>query len=147
MTNKILYKILNGFTWYASEAAMTVQYEKWSDGFCRKEIKRSTDKFLDYIKDYINFKHITKEEALLLGFRKWSEEHPNLYLIPLYLLPIMPVGTELTSIFGEKIIYDGNNIGKDVRMGCVAYGVEIKEKSATDNSIYSDIDEVIGTTK
>ena len=143
MTNKIL----NGLTWYANKVAETVQYESWSDEFCRKEIKESTNEVLNYIKEYIDFECITREEAFELGFRKWSEEDPNLYLIPLYLLPIIPVGTELISIFGKKIIYDGNNVDKDIRMGCIAYGIEIKEKSATDNSIYSDIDEGIDTTK
>lgn len=121
-------EILNAFTFYASRVAETVQYEKWSDTFCRKEIKKSTDIFLDYIEEYIDFEHMEKEEALDLGFRKWDEEYPNLYLIPLYLLPIIPVGIELTSIFGKKIIYDGTNIDKDNRMGCIAYGIEIKDE-------------------
>lgn len=57
----------------------------------------------------------------------WSDEKSDLLLIPLYLLPIIPIGTELTSIFGEKVIYDGHNVDKDIRFGCIAWGIEIKE--------------------
>ena len=48
-------------------------------------------------------------------------------MIPLWLLPIIPVGTELTSISGETIIYNGTNIDKDIRFGCLAWGIHIPE--------------------
>lgn len=52
------------------------------------------------------------------------ERTKGLRLIPLYLLPIVPIGTELTSIFGEVFKYDGNNVDKDTRFGCIAYGIK-----------------------
>lgn len=62
-------------------------------------------------------------------YEKKVEEQRNtigVRLIPLYLLPILPEGTKLYSIFGEEIIYDGNNINNDTRFGCLAYGIKIK---------------------
>lgn len=120
-------EIVNCFTWYASQIAQTVQYENWSDEFCREEVRASTEKFLKLLKENIDFEHLTRVEARELRFMIWSDEKSDLLLIPLYLLPIIPIGTELTSIFGEKVIYDGHNVDKDIRFGCVAWGIEIKE--------------------
>lgn len=120
-------EIINCLTWYANEVAATVQYDHWSDEFCRKEIKESHDKFITELKNHIDFNNITVEEARELRFCKFSDDTPNLYLIPLYLLPMVPIGTELTTIFGDKIIYDGSNVDNDIRFGCIAYGIEIKE--------------------
>ena len=115
-------EIRNCLTWYANKVAETVWYENWSDAFCRKEIQHSTDKFLEELDKYIDWDHLTKKEAIELRFGKWNE---NLYLLPLYLLPIVPIGTKLTDIFGEEIIYDGTNVDDDIRGGCIAYGITI----------------------
>lgn len=114
-------------TWYASMVATTVQYESWSDEFCRKEIKKVTEKLTEELKNHIDWGKLTVEEALDLGFAKWSEDTPDLYLIPLYLLPILPIGTKLTCISGETLTYDGKNVDNDIRFGCIAYGIEIKD--------------------
>ena len=100
----MLEGITNCLTWYANRVAQTVQYTMWSDEFCRKEIKEATDMMLEELKKYIDWNNITAEEACELRFMKWDKES-NLYLMPLYLLPIVPIGTELTCISGEKIIY------------------------------------------
>ena len=121
-------EIVNCLTWYANKVAETTQYTNWSDKFCRKEIKESTERFLEELKKYIDFSNLTEEEAKELRFGRWDpEESPTLWLLPLYLLPIVPIGTELTNIFGKKIIYDGSNVDTDIRFGCIAYGIEIKK--------------------
>lgn len=116
--------ILRAFAWYASRVAQTVQYTSWSNEFCREENAKSTTVFLNELKQYIDWSNITLEDACALGFTLWDD---NLYLLPLYILPIVPIGTKLTSISGEEVTYDGKNIDKDTRFGCVAYGIEIKE--------------------
>ena len=82
---------------------------------------------LEDLKKYINWEDMTKEDARELRFGIWSDDMPDLYLIPLYLLPILPIGTKVVDIFGEEIIYDGTNIDNDARFGCLAYGIIIKE--------------------
>lgn len=120
-------EIRNCLVWYANAIAETVQYESWSDELCRKEVKDATDKILEHLKKHIDFDSLTRQEAFELGFRRWDEEHPDLYLIPLYLLPIIPIGTKLTSIGDTEIVYDGSNVDKDVRFGVIAWGIHIKE--------------------
>lgn len=117
-------EIINCLTWYANRVAETVQYH-WSDEFCRKEIKEAHDKLMNELKKHIDWKTLTREEAIELRFGRWSDETPNLYLIPLWLLPIVPIGIELTTISGNKIIYNGSNVDNDIRFGCIAYGVEL----------------------
>lgn len=51
----------------------------------------------------------------------------NLWLIPLYLFPIIPIGLKVTCINGEEIVNDGHNLDDDIRFGCVAYGIKIKK--------------------
>lgn len=82
---------------------------------------------LDELKKYVDWDNLTREEARELRFMQWDEELPDLYLLPLYILPILPIGTKLTTIGGEEIVYDGTNVDKDIRFGCLAYGINIKE--------------------
>lgn len=120
-------EILNCLTYMVNEVAHTVQYESWSDEYCRKNLKKATDKMLEVLKKHIDWDNLTKQEAEELRFMAWDKEKfPDLYLIPLYLLPILPIGMELTTIFGEKIIYDGKNVDKDTRQGMLACGIHIK---------------------
>ena len=119
--------VIDCFTWYANKVAETVQYESWSNEFCRKENKIHTEAFLKALKEYVNWDALTKEEAIELGFIVYSKETPNLLLLPLYILPILPIGTELVCINGNKIVYDGTNVDKDTRYGWIAYGIEIEE--------------------
>ena len=119
-------EIIKLFTFYANRVAKTTHYKEWSDEYCRSEVRAATADLLAGLRRKIDFSHITREEAIMLRFGKWDEDG-DLYLIPLYLLPIIPVGTELTCIDGSTTIYDGHNIDTDTRLGCVAWGIHIPE--------------------
>lgn len=119
-------EIRNCFTWYANRISETVQYTSWSDEFCRKEVKEATDEFLKELEKCIDWNNLTIQEAAELRFVRWSESS-GLYLLPLYILPILPIGTTLTCIDGEEIVYDGSNIDNDTRGGCIAYGIRLKK--------------------
>lgn len=149
-------EIINCLTWYVNTVAETVQYTSWSDEFCRKEITKNTDIFINELKKYIDFNNLSDEECRELRFGRFMsneeiddeikdiknnnklseiEKHKriklrnnirDIRLIPLYLLPILPIGTEVISIGGEVIKYDGNNIDNDIRFGCLAYGIKLR---------------------
>ena len=102
----------------------------WSPKFKEKELKEAFEKFYNSLnlpknKHLIDLKSITIDEAIELGFSLWDENMPNFYLFPLWFIPLIPIGTELTSIEWEKIIYDGTNIDNDIRFGCIPYGIEL----------------------
>ena len=153
-------EIVNCLTWYANKVAETVQYESWSDEFARKEVKESTDKFLDELKKHIDWSNLTEETLKELRFCRWAsdedidneiaemkkesditayfaegetledkvaslERTKGLWLVPLYILPIVPIVTELISISGHTVQFDGNNVDKDIRGGCIAYGIKL----------------------
>ena len=67
-----------------------------------------------------------------LGLGTWIRNNlllseSDLYLFPLYLVPIIPEGLEVVSISGKKYRYEKEKADNDIRFGCVAYGIEIKE--------------------
>lgn len=129
MNEKIMkQEIINCLTWYANRVSEIVQYTNWSDGFYRREIRIATMYFLNELRKHIDFSKLTREEAIMLQFGKWDDKS-DIYLIPLYLLPIVPVGTELTCINGQTIIYDGTNVDDDddTRFGYIAWGIRIPE--------------------
>lgn len=73
------------------------------------------------------FADLTVQEAKLAGFRMWSEEVPDLYLIPAYLYTFLPKGLALKSVSGEEITLEKvSDIDNDQRFGCLAYGITIK---------------------
>ena len=88
--------------------------------------KNDYDLFYDALKNNIDLNKLTVREAKLLRFKRWDEEEqPNLWLFPLWLVPIIPEGLEVTFIDGKKAKYEKNKMNNDIRFGCVAYGIEI----------------------
>lgn len=120
-------EIQNCLTWLTNKVSETIIYN-WSDDFKVKENKKSFEKFYNELKKHIDFTKLTVEEAKELRFRRWDEDLPNLWLFPLWLVPIIPNGLEVMSISGHKFIYEKDKVDNDIRFGCVAYGVEIKEE-------------------
>lgn len=125
-------KVLRCLVWYVNQVATTTRYESWSDEYCRDQNKKHMDNMLDVLKQHIDFDNLTADQAWQLGFCLWDSDQPDLFLIPLYLLPIIPIGTKLTSINDREVIYDGTNIDDDIRFGCIAYGIHVKTDSKED---------------
>lgn len=99
-------------------------------GYKAKHVKDMYEIFYDQLKKEIDFTKLTVEEARELGFKKWSEEEEDvrdLWLFPLYLTPIIPDDFEVIDIYGEPIKYEKCKMDNDIRFGCVAYGIIIKE--------------------
>lgn len=121
--------ILRCLTWEVNQVATTVRYENWSDEYCREQNKKHMNNMLKELKKHVDFDNLTADQAWQLGFGLWDSDQPDLFLIPLYLLPIIPIGTKMTSIMGKEIIYDGTNVDDDIRFGCIAYGIRVHTES------------------
>lgn len=91
--------------------------------FGRWQNEADVEKEISYLTKELKEGKLTIQEY----HKKVNEQRNTLgvRLLPLYILPILPIGTKLVSIFGKEKIYDGMNIDKDVRCGCIAYGIKI----------------------
>lgn len=101
---------------------MGLSYEGWSDEFSYKKIKEKYTNIKEELKDIVgDITALSLEELKELGFSKWSEES-ELQLIPLWAFDLIPDGTELESISGNKAVKGKGEIDLDVRFGCIAWG-------------------------
>ena len=75
-------EIMNLLTWYANQIETACEYCHESNDIY-KRIKLSRKRFLEKLKDEIDFNNLSEQSAKELRFGKWSEEDPTLYLIPI----------------------------------------------------------------
>lgn len=116
-------------SWLVNRISETKAYAKhWSDEFCIKELRDATEKYFtdDYVKQLFTLDNLTKERAKALRFCKWSDEQPDLYLFPLWFVLLLPYGTKVIGIGGDTFEYS-EETDLDIRFGCVAFGVELKQ--------------------
>ena len=118
-------EIQNCLTYLVNKLSESYVYDNWSDDLKVKELKLGFDTVYDELKKHIDFAKLTIDEAMELRFGKWSDEQPDLWLFPLYLVPIIPEGLEITFIDGSKGKYEKDKMDNDIRFGFVAYGIEI----------------------
>lgn len=105
---------------------MGLSYENWSNEFSYKEVKESYANIKEQLSEIIgDITELSADELKELGFKKWEEES-ELYLIPLWAFDLIPDGTELESINGDKAIKGKDEIDLEVRFGCIAWGFEPK---------------------
>ena len=103
--------------------AQGIVYEgHWSPKFSLKENKKAFDLVNDELAKVLDWDNLTKQDCEELRFGVWEKENP-VRLIPIWLYKAIPMGTKLTSIGGEEIVFDGNNIDTDTRFGCLAWGI------------------------
>lgn len=100
-------------------------YYKNSDSKIASTVKSVYDKVLEQIKESLDWNDIDKDTCRILGFGKWDDDS-NLYLIPAYMYPIIPIGLKVTTILDNEEEFNGKN-DTDSRFGCLAFGIKIKE--------------------
>ncbi len=117
--------------------ANILSYEKWSDEFCRSQIKELYGKLINEFQD-IDFTQFTIDELKEFDFRMWDE---NTILMPVWAIDCLPDGAKVTSIDGDEIIFDkSKGLDKDERFGATAYGFSISQlrDAAINNVIEND---------
>lgn len=125
-------KFLTYSTWAINKLSQSYLYKNWDDGFSRSELKNTFKEFYKMLAsgNVIDLNNITKEDALELGFKKLDDKS-DLYLMPLYIIPLIPKGTELVAKDGEVTIFNSINdikdINLDINLDCLSYGIKIKE--------------------
>ena len=122
--------LINHFTWLANKLSELNTYN-WDASYKERELKETFDTFYKSLqkennKHLVDLSKMTVKTAKEMGFCQWDEDG-DLYLFPLWFMPLIPIGTEVISIIGKKIVYDGTNLDNDIRFSCIAYGIELKE--------------------
>lgn len=85
------------------------------------------EKAKDFSLTIDDFNSLTVDDAKKLGFRKWSDEFEDLYLIPSYLWRFIPSGLDIRDFDNNHVEYeDFNCLDNDERFGCLAHGIIIK---------------------
>lgn len=76
------------------------------------------------------------ETACMHGMIRWAN---NLFLIPIYMIPLLHPKMEVENIFRDKYLLEDID-DYDVRCGCIAYGVRIGEpmKYVVEIKVYND---------
>lgn len=122
-------EIVNCLTYLANYVAETIAYEDtWSPKFCHVELSGAFSRVNEELSKHLDWSNLTERDCKALRFGKLEEGNP-LRLIPIWLYKVIPIGTELTSINGEKVIFNGHNIDLDTRYGCLAYGIIPKQSN------------------
>ncbi|MCZ1267414.1 MULTISPECIES: hypothetical protein [Paenibacillus] len=95
----------------------------------RREIAESMKQLLLDIKDkQINFELSTRGELENLGFTfRRADNGASMMLIPLYILSVIPEGTEIINFNGSKLYIGIDHLDDDHRGGYLSYGIELKD--------------------
>ena len=114
-------EIVNHLTWLANHLSQELIW-----GRPRQNNSETWDQFYKSLKNHLDITKLTREEAVELRFCPWEEES-DLYLFPLWIVPLIPEGFMVTSIDGEVFPFDPNTTDTDTRFGCVAFGLRFTE--------------------
>ena len=117
-------EILNHLTWLVNKFSEEPVWGKTT-------VKSSDtwDQFYKSLKNHLDITKLTREEAVELRFCRW-DENSDLYLFPLWLVPLIPEGFMVTSISGQTFPFNPKTTDTDIRFGCVAFGMRLKEGGA-----------------
>ena len=88
------------------------------------------EQYLEVLKTIIDWNDIDREDCLLLGFGRWTDEDTymnNLWLIPYYLHSIIPEVLKVWDIDGEETQWNKQK-DTDTRFGKLAYGIMVEGK-------------------
>ena len=113
-------EVINGFIWLSNQIETYSRFD--NKEYATQKVKESKEKFSQHMAENIDFNHLTDDDCDFLGFGRYEE----IRLIPIYLLPSLPDGIEVTSILGYKKVYDkvAQNLDYDTRGGLLAFGIK-----------------------
>ena len=120
-----LFKLQNFLARQLSGKLNYINNKYWQD----KKITGESifEKIQDFTISVDDFTSLSVDDAKKLGFCLWSEDQPNLYLIPSYLWSFLPKGLKVVSFNNDDVVIEKpEDIDNDERFGCLAYGINIE---------------------
>lgn len=107
---------------YVLNTVAKINTYNWDDDFKIEQVEEVYDKVIEFFRNEVEIDLNNEEQLKMLGFKRWNDE-TELFLIPLWAYDLVPDGTKMHSIFGETVVKGEEKIDKDVRFGCLAYGI------------------------
>lgn len=113
-------EIINHLTWVVNRLCTK---PIWSGTWEKDEV---WGQFYKSLKSHLDITKLTLDEAKGYRFCRW-DENSNLWLFPLWVVPLIPEGLMVTSISGETFPFDSTT-DLDTRFGCVAFGLRFDDE-------------------
>lgn len=110
--------VANLMTYLINNVACIMEYEN-EDNLKRKELKEYYETVQKEMSK-IDFNKLTIEQLEFLGFKKLSQKSEG-YLVPLWILRVLPKGTKLKTILDGEVIVGVHPISNHTRKGCIDY--------------------------
>ena len=134
MNSNVEYS-LRCLRWLANAVA-----KEYQEGNLSAELKTRTEKFYSSISPKFDWHEFTRDDLIRLGFMCYgSEEELNyeLWLIPLWLYPVIPEGLLLTDINHNMFTFRRNNAPYEIFYGCMTYGLRMPKVQIREEVPYS----------
>lgn len=109
------------------EAARLLYYTNVTKGGFTTEVFEALKEVPKFTQE--DFDTLTTEEVKICGFQPWDEpdeKGKTLYLVPLWMLPIIDPDAKLIAIDGDCCL--AKDVDKEIRFGCIAYGFIYTQK-------------------
>jgi len=107
---------------YVLNTVAKINTYNWDDDFKIEQVEEVYDKVIEFFRNEVEIDLNNEEQLKMLGFQRWNDE-TELFLIPLWAYDLVPDGTKMHSIFDETVEKGEEEIDKDIRLGCLAYGI------------------------
>lgn len=113
------------FRWLANELVIP-----YMDSALPAPLKNKVDTFYESIRNTIDWDALTREDCLWLGFMNSQRDMlsaqgviQELWLIPQWLIPIIPEGMYVEDVHGNRFQYNAKMCDKTTQFGVLGYGL------------------------
>lgn len=93
-------------------------------------LKTKVDTFYDSVRKTVDWDSLTRDNCLWLGFMNSQRDMVSakgviqeLWLIPQWMIPIIPEGMYVEDVHGNRFQYNSNVCDKTTKFGVLSYGI------------------------
>lgn len=113
------------FRWLTNELVIP-----YMDNKLPSALKTKIDTFYDSVRKTVDWDSLTRDNCLWLGFMNSQRDMisaqgviQELWLIPQWLIPIIPEGMYVEDVQGNRFQYNSSTCDKTTQFGVLSYGV------------------------
>lgn len=113
------------FRWLTNELVIP-----YMDNKLPSSLKTKIDTFYDSVRKTVDWDSLTRDNCLWLGFMNSQRDMisaqgviQELWLIPQWLIPIIPEGMYVEDVQGNRFQYNSSTCDKTTQFGVLGYGI------------------------